>query len=284
MTRIDFEKVEGLGNHFVLIDELRSGAQDWPSLAQSLCAYGTGIGADGLLVVGEGASCDTLARMRMFNPDGSEDMCGNGLRCVAHVAVASRTPLCGGPWRIETIAGPRYVWVDDASSPTAMVRTTLGKPILRPAEMPADIPGEEVLDQTLPVGRDCITASLVSMGTPHCIVFGPLPEGPRFERISRAVEKDTRFPEGISVMWALPVTPHEVRLRIWERAVGETRACGTGAAASAVAGILTGRLASPVRVAMPGGVLEIEWQGPGHDVVQVGPARRVYRGTYMMYD
>ncbi len=284
MTTLPFEKVEGLGNHFVLIDEVRSGPRDWTDLARSLCAHGTGIGGDGLLVVGEPKSSGALRRMRMFNPDGSEDMCGNGLRCVAHVAVAQYAPRDGSTWIIDTIAGPREVQVTDAQSETASVRASLGHPVLSPADMPARVGEGLMIDQEFVVGDERVTVSLISMGTPHCVIFGPPPDEATFSRLSPVLEKDSRFPEGISVMWATVVGPHEVRLRIWERAVGETQACGTGAAASAVAGILTGRLESPVRALMPGGGLAIEWPSQHSEVHQVGPSRRVYGGEFLVYD
>lgn len=283
MTTIPFEKVEGLGNHFVLIDEARGGPRDWPSLARTVCAYGSGIGGDGLLVVGAGGA-GSLRSMRMFNPDGSEDMCGNGLRCVAHVAVADHAGGEDRPWTIGTIAGPREVQVTGAANATATVRASLGVPLLAPAAMPACLEGERALDVELVVGDERITASLVSMGTPHCVIFGPPPDESRFRQLSPMLEEDTRFPEGISVMWATVVGAHELRLRVWERAVGETRACGTGAAASAVAGVLTGRLRDPVRVRMPGGELGIEWPSQQAELYQVGPSRRVYCGGYFMYD
>lgn len=284
MTMIHFEKVEGLGNHFVLIDETRAQCEDWPSLARAVCAEGTGVGADGLLVVAPPSDAGVLRAMRMYNPDGTEDMCGNGLRCIAHVAVADYAEDAGRAVRIETIAGTREARVWDAGSVEATVRTSLGSPRLNPEDMPAEFSGESVLGEELAVGGRALRVCLVSMGTPHCVIFGPHPTEAIFRELSPMIEEHPRFPERISVMWAEEVSSHELSLRIWERAAGETLACGTGAAASAVAGILTGRVESPVAVSMPGGALTIEWLGPDAEVYQVGQSRRVYTGRWFVYD
>jgi diaminopimelate epimerase len=122
------------------------------------------------------------------------------------------------------------------------------------------------------------TASLVWTGTPHCVILGAEPTDEEFRRVSPLVEHDARFPERVSAMWAAPAGRRALRVRPWERAVGETAACGTGAAAAAVAAVLTGAADGPVDVAMTGGLLSIEWPGEGAEVVHSGPARLVFNG------
>lgn len=275
---LPFLKYEALGNHFVLVDEAVAGERPWPEVARALCARALGVGSDGLLVATTPTTPGAVGRMRMFNPDGSEDMCGNGARCVAmHFAAASADP--GAEFVLDTLAGPLRGVLVERPGGAAIVRLTMGRPILDPTRMPALFDSARVLGEPLQVGSTTLDVHLVSMGTPHCVVFGPPPAGD-FAALSSAIEGHSRFPERISVMWADVRDVHRVALSIWERAVGPTAACGTGAAATAVAGMLTGRLVSPVVVAMPGGELTIEWSGEGGEVVQTGPARRVFTGEW----
>jgi diaminopimelate epimerase len=276
---LPFGKVEALGNHFVLVDEAAVGPLPWPEVARALCALTSGVGSDGLLVATAPTTPGAIGRMRMFNPDGSEDMCGNGARCVAmHFARSAPDPSAA--FVLDTLAGPlRGTVTEWRDRGAATVRITMGQPVLDPHRMPALFDAPRVLGETLRVGGRTFEIHLVSMGTPHCVVFGPAPADD-FDALSSAIETHALFPERISVMWAEPDGAHRVRLRIWERAVGPTAACGTGAAATAVAGILSGRLEPPVRVAMPGGGLAIDWPGEGSEVVQTGPARRVFVGEW----
>jgi diaminopimelate epimerase len=276
---LPFHKYEGLGNHFVLLDEAEVGDLDWPALAQALCARGTGVGADGLLAVVPAATAGSLGRMRMFNPDGSEDMCGNGARCVA-LHLAWRERLTDLEVTLDTPAGPQRGEVELAAGGAGRVRLTMGHPAFAPGEMPALLEGERAIDRDVEIAGMRLRISLVSMGTPHCVIFGDPPADPGFVRASRAIEECSLFPERVSVMWVSVRAPHRAGVRIWERAAGATEACGTGAAAVTVAGILTGRLASPVSVEMPGGRLAIEWLGEDAEVVQNGPARRVFGGEW----
>lgn len=277
--RFPFTKVEGLGNHFVLVDEREAGTADWDALAPRFCARGTGIGADGLLVAAQPRTPDAAVTMRMFNPDGTEDMCGNGLRCVAHRECALR----GGERRrfvVDTLCGPRDVEVLELGPASATVSTDMGAPILAPEQLPARFPGDSVLGVPMEVCGQTLHVHLVSTGTPHCVVFGDHPDNETFRTLSAQLETAPVFPERISVMWAHCDGPSSIRLRIWERAVGETAACGTGACAVAFAGILAGRVTSPVTVAMPGGNLVVRYEPKTGRLRQVGPSRVVYRGEW----
>jgi diaminopimelate epimerase len=277
---LPFLKYEALGNHFVLVEEAVVGSRPWPEVALALCAPTAGVGSDGLLVATAPLTAGAIGRMRMLNPDGTEDMCGNGARCVAmHFAASARD--ASSEFVLDTLAGPlRGVVTEWSGGRAATVRLTMGQPVLDPRNMPALFEAPRVLGAALQVGALSVPIHLVSMGTPHCVIFES-PPADGFAALSGAIETHALFPERISVMWAKPEGTHLVRLRIWERAAGPTAACGTGAAATAVAGILTGRLSSPVTVSMPGGELTIEWPGEGYEVVQLGPARRVFSGEWV---
>jgi len=280
---LPFTKVEGLGNHFVLIDERGTGPRDWRAVARAVCPRGTAVGADGLLVTAQPSDRTALVRMKMFNPDGSEDMCGNGLRCVA-LLEAERRGM--GPDRelvVQTLSGTRRTWVTSLAAGSATVRASMGQPILRPPELPALIEGDSALDRPLTVAGEDLTVSLVSMGTPHCVIFVDQLDEPTFARLSPKIEVSPLFPAGISVMWATVEGRSGLRMRIWERAAGETHACGTGACAAVVSGVLTGRVHAPVTVSMPGGKLAVDWAGPGTEVVQTGPASKVFGGGWVVY-
>jgi diaminopimelate epimerase len=279
---LPFIKVEGLGNHFVLVDERAVGPRDWPAVAREVCPRGTAVGADGLLATAEPSDPSATVRMRMFNPDGSEDMCGNGLRCVALVEAERRGIRSGREFIVETLAGLRSASVTDAGEGTTTVRTSLGLPVLRPSEFPALVEGESALERLLAVAGEELVVSLVSMGTPHCVIFGDPPDERRFADLSPKIEVSHLFPAGISIMWATVEGCCGLRMRIWERAVGETEACGTGACAAAVAGVLTGRVRVPVAVSMPGGTLAVDWAGPGTEVMQSGPARKVFSAEWIV--
>lgn len=268
-----FAKYEGLGNHFVLLEAGGGEAAEWANWAVRLCARGTGVGADGLLVALPPVTSGALGRMAMYNPDGTEDMCGNGARCVAlHLAV--REGALGEPLVLDTLAGPLAGRVECDGT----VELHVGTPSFEPAALPALFATPPGVPVHLEAAGMAIEAYLASFATPHCVVFSRAPADPTFARVSAAIERHERFPERTSVMWADVRDRNRVRVRIWERAVGETWACGTGAASVATTGIHAGLLESPVDVEMPGGVLRIAWGGAGTAAVQRGPARCVFVG------
>lgn len=272
-----FTKMQGVGNDFVVVDEgaWRAGA-DWPAQAIRLCDRKRGVGADGLLVVGPSTRVDL--RMRMFNPDGTEDMCGNGLRCVVRFAHARGT--IGDEAVVETHAG----FLSVAVLPGGLIRTAMGPPALVPVILPMNVPGERVLDFPLPVAGDTIPVSVISTGTTHAIVFvSELPGDERFFALSPLIENHELFPERTSVMWTQVTGPNHLRLRIWERGAGETLGCGTGACAAAVLARVQGKVAAAgeVMVASKGGELHVDWFGDeGSAILLTGPAETVYTGVW----
>ncbi len=281
---MDFVKMHGLGNDFVLVD-LRARGQDrsdaaWAELATRLCDRHFGIGADGVLLALPSTVADV--GMRILNADGSEaEMCGNGIRCLARYVRDEgqvRRLAEGGPLRVETLAG-----VLELTFPAAdAVRVDMGPPRLAGRDVPIAVDGEPVLDHPLQVDGHALRVSAVSMGNPHAIAFfepealAALP----LHELGPAVEHHPLFPRRTNFEAVALTSRHSAQVRVWERGAGPTLACGTGACAVAVAGILRGDLASPVAVTLPGGTLEIEWERGGH-VYMTGPATYVFRGTWL---
>jgi diaminopimelate epimerase len=270
-----FHKYQGAGNDFVIVAGDERPETDWPALARALCPRHLAVGADGLLVCQQSAVADL--RMRMYNPDGTEDMCGNGLRCLALYAVDEG--LTAGAFRVETLAGVRAVNVGTAREGAAEIRTEMGRADLRPAAIPMRHPGDRAVDVELEVAGEQVRLTALSTGTAHSVLFGPRPDDQRFRRLSPALELHPVFPERTSVLWATPLASSHLSLRIWERGVGETLACGTGACAAAVAARLHGLAGDRVLVDSPGGRLVVE-VGPDLDLTLTGPAARVFAGEW----
>jgi diaminopimelate epimerase len=273
---MQFWKYQGAGNDFVLVEagDAESNS-DWPALARQLCPRHWAVGADGLLVLSRDGERDL--RMRMFNPDGTEDMCGNGLRCAALHAVER----LGLPTEltVATLAGERRIAVRLTGDGRAEVRAEMGRADLRPAAIPMRWSGERAVDLPVSVDGTDVRLTALSTGTAHAVLFGPPPENATFLRLSPALETHALFPERTSVLWATPEGSDGLSLRIWERGVGETLACGTGACAAAVAAVVNGLAGRQVAVRSPGGVLRVEI-GPDLELTLTGPAARVFRGEW----
>lgn len=265
--------MHGVGNDFVVVAEEAVQAFSLPALARLLCQRRFAVGADGLLVVGRGERHPV--RMRMFNPDGTEDMCGNGLRCVAKWA-AERGLVDGSSFMVETIDGDKRADL----LPDSRVRVELGEPRLAPAEVPVLAGETPVLDLCVRLPHREVEVAALSTGSTHSVLFvDELPPDEVFLRDSPLVENHPLFPQRTSVLWTVVESPSRVRMRIWERGVGETLACGTGACAAAVAAQLRGLAGDSVEVHSAGGVLHVEWR-PGEPVRLTGAAERVYEGWY----
>ena len=269
--------MHGAGNDFVLIDSLRAPISpdlDMSYVAQLLCVRHFGIGADGLLSLEPSAVAD--ARMRMWNPDGTPDMCGNGLRCVAELAHRLEY-VQKENFRIETIAGIREIQrLNDGR-----IRAAMGVPQLAPAIVPIDA-ATPLLDGAIEVDGETIShATALSTGSTHTVIFRAAPLTEReFQNWSPKLENHALFPARTSIMWAVPDGANRFAIRIWERGAGETLACGTGACAVAVAAQLTGRAHGPIVVESRGGALEAQWSAPDGEIYLTGRATYVYNGTW----
>lgn len=280
---MNFLLMDGTGNRFYVLDAFREpipGSDALPSLARTLCRQDSPLRAgsvsdrssraDGLLIV---EPADGVAgRMRVYNADGSiAEMCGNGLRCVAKL-LHDRYHV-GSSFTVATDAGSRQIDILSASPEVSHVRIGLGRPIFDPQRIPTTLAGMPPLEQPLRIDDTTWRFTCVSMGNPHAVTFVDDPAAVAVERIGPAVERHAAFPNRTNVEFAVVDSRRHLRLRVWERGVGETAACGTGAAATAVAAILTGRTERDVTVRLPGGDLQIEWPHDEADVSLTGPAR-----------
>jgi diaminopimelate epimerase len=273
--------MQGVGNDFVVIDGRARGDFDWSAFAIEVCDRKTGIGADGLLVLGETTFADVM--MRMYNPDGTPDVCGNGLRCIARYAV-ERGIVRGDTLRIGTLAGVRIAEVHRGSEGAITgVTVGMGQPRLDPLSIPMRVADDPVLDYPLPLpDGTTLLLSALSTGSTHAITFvNELPEDDRFFAISPEVEHHPLFPDRTSLMWCQRESPMQIRMRIWERGAGETWGCGTGACAAGVAAVLHGYAPedAPIAIDSKGGELLIRWK-PGSEIRMTGPAEFVYEGAY----
>ena len=273
-----FTKMEGAGNDYVYVDCFNHPAPEDPvALAQQVSDRHFGIGGDGLILIRPSERAD--ARMQMFNADGSEaEMCGNGLRCVAKYVydhdIARREQL-----DIETGNGVLTVQVVAENGIASRIRVDMGEPILDPEKIPTTLAGTPVVNQPLAVDGVSYDANCVSMGNPHCVVFVPEANDELVLGVGPKIETSDFFPNRVNVEFVEVLSPTEMRQRTWERGSGETLACGTGACAVCVAGVLSGRTERKVTIHLTGGDLELEWAENNH-VFMTGPAREVFSGEW----
>jgi diaminopimelate epimerase len=276
-----FYKLQGAGNDFVLLDALAQPLPecDFASLARRLCDRRFGVGADGLLVVEPSQVADFC--MRIFNADGSEaTMCGNGVRCFARYLWEYRRPDAAS-LAIETGAGIRRVHRLSAER----FQVEMGTPKIMPSPPISPSPnelgeGEYAAPLSHSVGEGLgVRATFVHTGAPHLVLFVDSVDAFPLETLGPLLEHAPEFPDRVNVSVAQVDAPNRVRARVWERGAGATLACGTGACAIVVAGVLTGRLERTVQVQMPGGVLEVEWRADD-TLWLTGDAVLVFEGVW----
>ncbi len=273
---VRFTKMQGIGNDFVVVDARMGPATDWPEFARRACKRRFGIGADGLLIVGEAPDAD--AAMLMYNPDGTPDFCGNGLRCVARFVADRKGSGYPATLTLATLAGHKRATVERAGDSVA-VTADMGRPEFDPARVPMSVNAQEALDYPLELSDRVLRVSVLSTGSTHAVAFvDALPSDPEFAAVSAEVETHALFPERTSLMWVQHSGEDALRLRIWERGVGETLGCGTGACAAAVAARRKGIVGRTVRVRSAGGELIVNWE-PGDTIIMTGPAEYVCEGT-----
>ena len=271
--RYPFSKYEGLGNDFLVVEQARF-PELTQTLAQRLCDRHFGVGGDGVLVTG---MRDGRAFMRVVNADGSvPEMCGNGLRCVA-LYLADRGLVRDTSFEVTTDAGPHHVRIARELS-GATVEVQMRPASLRAGDVLRDAGESSVIDQPFEVDGQKVHITAVSMGNPHVVLFDDVRS--EIARLGPRIETDARFTAGANVGFARLRDEQNVDLTVWERGVGFTLACGTGACAAAVAVVETGRAARhvPLTVHLPGGPLTIVVGERGRPIVMTGPARRVFDG------
>ncbi|HEY3998932.1 MAG TPA: diaminopimelate epimerase [Candidatus Xenobia bacterium] len=281
---LDFVKMHGLGNDFILLDATQSPLTDTAELAIRMCDRHFGVGADGLLIAEPSQQADF--RMRIVNSDGSEArMCGNGIRCMAMWAW-ERGLVRATSFAIETLGGvmrPRLVMRDGE---LVAVEVNMGPPYLARQEIPmTGDPAPRVVREKLTVGDRVYPVTAVSMGNPHCVIFlSDMPGAPPLDQVpleawGRPLEHHLAFPQRTNVEFVEVRGPGQLAMRVWERGAGPTLACGTGACATLVAANLCGLSGREATVHLPGGPLSIAWREDGN-VYMTGPAVKVFEGVY----
>jgi diaminopimelate epimerase len=283
---MNFTKMQGAGNDFIMIEGSKA-QHDWSRLAIAMCDRHFGIGGDSLLLVLPSGIADL--RMRVFNSDGSEaDACGNGLRCLIRYALLrGLVDRMTREISVETMSGVRKGRFSKAGDNTAIIQVGMGEPKFKPKDIPAAIePGRSIVDikpiMNYPVvvdGKELLL-DLVSLGNPHAIYFWhrPVSDFP-LSQLGPKVENYKKFPQRINFEVARVVSRKQIEARVWERGVGETLACGSGACAIAVFARLHDYTDDKVDIKLPGGTLVVEWDGKG-EIFLNGPAEVVFIGEW----
>jgi len=281
---VKFTKYQGLGNDFILVDN-RDNATPKVTAEQAtkLCDRNFGIGGDGVIFALPALEGTSDYSMRIFNSDGSEpEMCGNGIRCLARF-VADIDGKPPASYKVDTLAG----LIVPAVRADGYVAVDMGYPIFEPAKIPttlqANTPDGKVVKAEIQVAGSTWTATLVSMGNPHNMIFSK--DGQDFKvadiplaEIGSLFENLPVFPARTNTEFVQVVNRGYVKMRVWERGAGITLACGTGACATVVAGVLEGRLDRECVVELPGGPLEIHWRESDNKIIMTGPAELVFSG------
>lgn len=277
MTNVNFTKMQGLGNDFIILDfeEYNKIGTDKAVLAKNLCNRNFKIGADGLIIVNPDTNKADIG-WYFYNSDGSiAQMCGNGMRCFAKY-VREQGLVDNDEFSVETKAGiiiPRV-------NKDGLVTVNMNKPVLQPSSIP--VSAENNMNIELKIQNETFKVNAVSMGNPHCVIFTKENTKEYALKYGSNIEKNEIFPEKTNVEFVKVLSRNEINLDVWERGCGITLACGTGACASVVAGILNGLLDKKVKVNLPGGVLYVEWEGSISDtdknVYMTGPAEYSFKG------
>jgi diaminopimelate epimerase len=279
-----FTKMHGCGNDYIYVDCFREPMPHDPAgLSRAVSDRHFGIGADGLILICPSDKAD--ARMRMFNADGSEaEMCGNGIRCVAkyvydHGLVRKPTLT------VETGRGVLTLDLEIGGGSVRRVRVDMGEPILEASRVPTTLPGNSAngaaVNVPLEIAGRTLAVTCVSMGNPHCITYVNEITDAHVLGMGQQVGKHPAFPRRTNVEFVRVNRPDDVAMRVWERGSGETLACGTGACAVAVAGVLTGKTARTITVHLTGGDLHLDWSAKDNHVYMTGPAVEVFSGEWM---
>ncbi|TVZ41214.1 diaminopimelate epimerase [Alteromonadaceae bacterium 2753L.S.0a.02] len=271
--RVRFTKMQGIGNDFVMIDAISQKVAITPERARKLADRHFGVGCDQVLVVEAPQSAEADFRYRIFNNDGSEvENCGNGARCFA-VFVRQRQLTGKQVITVETAKGllTLHVVGDD------QVIVDMGMPEFEPDQIPFNAEHEQ-LEYQLNLQHQTLTIGVVSMGNPHAVTIVENLEDYPVTSVGPEVEHHTRFPQRVNAGFMEIINRSEINLRVFERGVGETLACGTGACAAVASGIQRGLLENSVTVHLPGGDLAITWEGGANPVMMTGPAKAVFHG------
>ncbi|MCL0091514.1 diaminopimelate epimerase [Dehalococcoidales bacterium] len=284
---MNFTKMQAAGNDFILV-ETGNIQRDWSQVAIAICNRHFGIGGDGLLLVLPSDKADF--QMRLFNPDGSEaEACGNGLICLAKYVVDVGLANTGTQQiLVQTMSGIRRVKLYKAKGKVVRIQVGMGEPKLGAKDIPVVIEPDEgsIVDIRLPrkikkfPGCLELILNFVSIGNPHAVYFSqqPVSDFP-LSQLGPKVEQHKIFPKGVNFEVARVISQHQIEARVWERGVGETLACGSGACAIAVVAQQHGYIDNKVNIKLPGGILDVEWDGVG-EVFLSGQAEIVFSGDW----
>lgn len=275
-----FTKMHGIGNDYIYINCFEQEIKDPAKLAPIMSDRHFGIGSDGIILILPSKTAD--CKMRVFNADGSEaQMCGNGIRCVAKY-VYDHKIVKKNPLTVETPAGIKTIQLFTENGKTFAARVNMGKPLLMRSEIPMRGKETQVIDEPLAMSNGkSFRITCVSMGNPHCIIFVDNFDTIELTKYGAEIEHHRVFPERINVHFVQIHTPKEATIKTWERGSGITLACGTGASAVCVAGVLNRKTERKMLAHLPGGDLELEWTEDGN-VYMTGPATEVFTGEWAL--
>ena len=276
--KFEFTKMHGAGNDYIYFDCFKQTIEDPSALSIALSDRHFSIGGDGIVMICPSDIAD--AKMRMFNIDGSEGkMCGNAIRCVAKFLYEK--DICKKESiSIETLSGIKYLDLKIENDKVTGVTVDMGKAILKPSEIPVNIDGETAIAKQIVIDGKEYTATCVSMGNPHCVVFDEIdPDDIDLHCIGPKFEKNEIFPEQVNTEFVKVIDENTLKMRVWERGSGETLACGTGACATVVAAVENGfcQKGETVKVILTGGELFIRYTDEA--VFMTGPAAIAFEGT-----
>lgn len=276
-----FTKMHGLGNDYVYVGLFDQAVDNAVSLAKAISDRHRGVGSDGLILVGPADTPEAHVRMEMYNADGSRaQMCGNGIRCVAKLAY-ERGWARANPMRVQTDAGMLALELTlDAAGRVEQVRVDMGAPVLDPKRIPVSLAGERIVGVAMPLPETILSVTCVSMGNPHAVFFVEDLARVPLRQWGPMIERHPLFPERINAHFVQVQKPDQVKMITWERGAGATQACGTGACAVCVAGVLNRLTQRRIRAQLPGGYLTLEWDEATGHVFKTGPATEVFTGVW----
>ena len=278
MANINFTKMHGLGNDFIIVEDIDlPDGVNYNELAIRLCDRHFGIGADGLIIVNPDTGIkgtDTV--WRILNSDGTEpEMCGNGIRCFAKY-VHDNCLVDKRSFSVTTLAGV----IKPTIEINGMVTVDMGQPILKPADIPVKLDGEFVIKRPLKVLDKQFNINCVSMGNPHCVIFTD--EVIDVAKYGPVIETHNIFPEKTNVEFVKVLTKKHIKVDVWERGCGITLACGTGACACVTAGVYNDLIETKATVSLPGGDLVINFDKESNHIFMTGPAEYSFKGVFAL--
>lgn len=276
-----FTKMHGAGNDYIYVDCFsQKEPADPPALSRVISDRHFGVGGDGLVLITPPTQEGCDARMRMFNADGSEaEMCGNAIRCVAKY-VYDHNIVRKPQLTIETGRGPLTLQLEIANDRVVRARVNMRPPILQSTDIPTTLPGDPPIMVPIEIAGRELKVTCVSMGNPHAVTFVDEVNDDWVLNIGPKLEVAPQFPRRVNAEFVQVLSPDEVRMRVWERGSGETLACGTGACAVCVAGVLAGKTSRKIVAHLPGGDLQLEWSEEDNCVYMTGPATEVFSGDW----